>query len=580
MSIPTSVVQQAYAAQRGRVLQYALSCYDEDALLERSKRLKRMFELALKTGNVQLGFPLYPVYTAHDDAYCTQFGNSGFFGYLCLNAWQFAKRWSSEGGKGMRFIPTRRPYKTLQDFKLQFGLPYELLYIGSPIEVRQYEHPNRRYEVRIIQYKRNPLFFQGECPLVPPTTPPQHQRSDKKESKSKQEKADMKPLEGGGIKSLASVECIPIVSAVMWRQLNLMLSQRYDRTVQTILINSLWVPEDELDASIAEVLSDPENDDIVERYRSLRAQLNDPTNPAYMEAMITALLSYLTANMWVPSFAKVFETARGQDTVSIQDPYVDPIWSQYLVMQHTQSYYKDFLAMSKELDVEVLFAHMFQICFALDFAQNVLGFVHHNLNVRCAIGFLKSPPNHCLFYQWAGHTFKVPTFGKILKIGKFERSSIIVGGKRHTSNKAIETRSSEQLGPDTSDNFNVDLIRLAGTMRAVLREKDVQLVAKKRHMVDDFLRMLHSWTTCFNDPEVTDHKSDLEINLVEHRNKCIEADDVGNNCEWKSFFDIPTHLECPKALPRAQIPFFKMFDVTEKPDQIPRNPPPWVYTLP
>ena len=75
-------------------------------------------------------------------------------------------------------------------------------------------------------------------------------------------------------------------------------------------------------------------------------------------------------------------------------------------------------------------AWLTQLMFALAFAQRTFGFVHNDLHSNNVM--FVSTPEEYFYYSISGKTYKVPTFGKQLKLIDFERSlfSVKLAGMR------------------------------------------------------------------------------------------------------------------------------------------------------
>lgn len=114
------------------------------------------------------------------------------------------------------------------------------------------------------------------------------------------------------------------------------------------------------------------------------------------------------------------------------DPYAWATFTdipvQYTIMEQCESTLHELFAMNPELEKRM--AWMAQIEFALLFVQNTFGFVHNDLhsnNVMCV-----STDIPWLYYKVDDVMFRVPTYGKIMKLIDFERGigSVRVAGTK------------------------------------------------------------------------------------------------------------------------------------------------------
>jgi hypothetical protein len=475
----------------------------------------KLLEEKLGIKNVQVGFPLVPVGPAQTDILVQQTCNLGLLPYLGKLANDPAAR-NNDKGKG----------KTIKDFKLENGFPYSILNIGKRLDVKECSFPpGKLTEVREIEVIRNPEF-------IPPQVDPSKEVAEK---------------------ILSSVLHIPIVSDMPWKQLCVALSKKYSRQKDKI-IRQLVIPKERFDEDVAAILLNPANREILENFNKLREEVNDIHNSAYTECFIYALLSYISVYNWAPLFPRLYEVGRGQEaTCILSDPQICPMWKEFVMIQHTESYYNDTLVMYSEIDLELLMAHLFQIVFGLDFAQRTLGFIHHNLDIRSAVGYVKMDPCIYLQYKWHDRYYSVPTNGQMIKLKNFEHASIVLNGVQHTAEK-IESKHDKH-------SFNTDLVRLGATLRKVIQEKQLKTVAKHPEIEANFNKMIDKWVNCGNSLADRKFPSPKDIAMQEYRLKCLQAEDGGGICTWKKFGDVPSHTECFNAVPYSQQDFFKMFRV-------------------
>ena len=319
-----------------------LTCYDDATLVARSLRLKKMVESSLHARNIQMSFPLYPVHSPEADIYSRVTDNQGYLTYLARNMHHANdEKKKSVGG-------AHHKQRTLSDFGLEAGLPYELAMIGPVLQLSQNKiHPRRRVEVRSVHYTRNPIFFHNSC----------YSPCDREARKM--------------FTALADVIYTPIVSEMTWKKLSVALAKQcppsrngtMSAPTRDSVIDGLWTANETLNGDVRSWLAASGNEDVRGHFVELRRSLSNTSNPAYIEAMIYAVLSIMSSREWVPLFPRVYDTARGQDDSMCLpgDPYMAPIWTQYILTQHTESYYADVLAMQCEVDAERLMAHLFQL---------------------------------------------------------------------------------------------------------------------------------------------------------------------------------------------------------------------------
>jgi len=123
-------------------------------------------------------------------------------------------------------------------------------------------------------------------------------------------------------------------------------------------------------------------------------------------------------------------------------------------------------------------AWLTQVLFALTFAQRTFGFVHNDLHSN-NIMYTKTDKQH-LLYKFDGQSYKVPTYGYLIKIIDFERGigSVRVAGMKHAKTFVSDhfSPNEEAGGQYNLEPFHVpkvetikpnpsfDLVRLATSM--------------------------------------------------------------------------------------------------------------------
>lgn len=98
-------------------------------------------------------------------------------------------------------------------------------------------------------------------------------------------------------------------------------------------------------------------------------------------------------------------------------------------------------------------AWLSQVVFALTFVQRTFGFIHNDLHSN-NIMYVKTDKEH-LFYKVDGQTFKVPTYGYIIKIIDFERG---IGSVRVAGMKQAKMFVSDHFSPneEAGGQYNIE----------------------------------------------------------------------------------------------------------------------------
>jgi hypothetical protein len=117
-------------------------------------------------------------------------------------------------------------------------------------------------------------------------------------------------------------------------------------------------------------------------------------------------------------------------------------------------------------------SYLFQIIFALAVAQKHYNFTHNDLHSNNIM--YKETKAKYLYYKFKGQYFKIPTYGKIMKIIDFGRAIYTVNGRRYFSDAfKYEAEAGEQYtypsedfmrNPVVHPNPSFDLCRLATSM--------------------------------------------------------------------------------------------------------------------
>lgn len=131
-----------------------------------------------------------------------------------------------------------------------------------------------------------------------------------------------------------------------------------------------------------------------------------------------------------------------------------------------------------ETSSEKRMAWLAQIVFALAFAQRTYGFVHNDLHVYNVMWV--PTDTEVLYYNLAGTPFKVPTYGKLLKIIDFDRATFslrLPGMRESRFFMSDQFDANEEAGgqyntepfynpkyPEVKPNPSFDLVRLAACL--------------------------------------------------------------------------------------------------------------------
>lgn len=103
-------------------------------------------------------------------------------------------------------------------------------------------------------------------------------------------------------------------------------------------------------------------------------------------------------------------------------------------------------------------AWLTQVLFALTFAQRTFGFVHNDLHSN-NIMYVKTDKEH-LLYKFDGQSYKVPTFGYLIKIIDFERG---IGSVRVAGMKQAKMFVSDHFSPneEAGGQYNLEPFHVA-----------------------------------------------------------------------------------------------------------------------
>ena len=124
---------------------------------------------------------------------------------------------------------------------------------------------------------------------------------------------------------------------------------------------------------------------------------------------------------------------------------------QITVMEQCEGTLYQLMCLNPETEKHM--AWLSQVLFALCFAQRTLGYTHNDLHSN-NIMYVKTDKEF-LWYKVDGHTYKIPTYGYIIKIIDFERG---VGSVRVAGMKQPKTFVSDHFSPDeeAGGQYNIE----------------------------------------------------------------------------------------------------------------------------
>lgn len=517
------------------------------------KEIGQLLNEKLNIWDVQWGFPLIPS-TGEHDVILEETKNIGLLPYL----------------KQMKLPTDLKQAGHIQNLKLTDHLPYRILELGKQLEHCESSQPVGEWkevrEITIVEKLNDGYTSNNNSTWSKPTS------------------------------TLASIIHIPLLPDFNWRQFSTGLT-RWVPGKKDEILNSLTKPNCHVPKSVPKALleADRHNNEgwlSSEMYNKLRWKLNNLQNGAYVQSLIYGLTSYLSYNDLTCLFPRVYGIARAKEKHILKtDDQIGLVWKQIVVLQYLDNYYCDILSMHNPINLEMIMADLFQIVFGLDFAQHALGFNHGNLDVRTAIFYTKVDPCVYLQFRWHGNYYKVPTYGKLIKINDFKNSSIMINKVTQYANPKYYHKIAEDSGVNSSSpyqsacsasrnfeskikrgkneveanklltpSFNTDLIRLGATLKKVLDEKKTAHVCDHPDIETTFWRMINNWIDCGNN-------NTGRVSMSEYRLKCLQEDECNikcDTCTWRKFGDIPSHHICNKALPCDQQEYFAMFQVNEQ----------------
>lgn len=328
------------------------------------------------------------------------------------------------------------------------GFPFEVSLVGNRVLDRKTieEDANHKYilEQRSVDVTLNPRFWKGT----------------RFENKSKLPD-DMK----------VTVMRTPIVPIVVWKRLQTAAHRRGKHASPSC-----------------------SEDRLLEDAHSARQCFMDINHPASVQAIVAYLTGSLVVRDVCPGFPAFVSCARAQRTDRPSgDDSVRPMWEQITMIESVMPYKDDFLDMDRFLKVDELLAHLFQVVFSLDCAQRLFGYCHQNLDLD-HLGFVPTGrPNTVLYYRCYGKFYRVPTYGRLMKIRPSLRESIQLS--KHMCS-AFDPNIREQC-EISKDNSNFDLAILGRTLESHLSQTGKRPVSTNgsdaKQVVDN---LLSSWSSC------------------------------------------------------------------------------------
>ena len=160
----------------------------------------------------------------------------------------------------------------------------------------------------------------------------------------------------------------------------------------------------------------------------------------------------------------------------------------------------DELFVNDEISIENGASYLFQIIMSLLIYQKAFNLTHNDLHTNNIMYTKTDKP--FLYYKYAGKSYKVPTYGRILKIIDFGRGIYKYQGKTFCSDSfAPDGDASTQYNmepflnkkrPVLEANYSFDLCRLGSSIFDFIMDVDVKVGE-----MDDLQKTIHRW--CMDD---------------------------------------------------------------------------------
>ncbi len=530
---------------------------DEDTkdFVKKSKFEGSVVESTMGAKNVQMGFPNLPVYIAPASPFEMISGGGGAdVGNDVLIG--------QTGNKGLILeLARRNKSRSIAQLGLEEGVAYEIDQLGQSLSMEDSKtEPGKAIEIRKIKYLED----------------------------------DGKTLIPGPSDCLTRIIHLPIVDDKKWKRFCVLLSANYTRLKEKIA-RQLVVPASSIDKDVLLILNEPRNKEIRELFRQLSMQINDLSNTAYSQALISGILSFVAHKQFSPIHPLVYGTGRLQESAmqpQFTDPQYLPMWKEVIFTQYSKSFYDEVLAMSSPLDVDQLMKFLFQLVFGLDFDQRNFSASFGGLDVK-KLRMVEIHPDIILQFKWGDDYYRFRP-GMKPKIEVDEQTRITVSGLEiggpspftgtssgsgssscNTDSKHPATMGDRERGAHTHKvcNFNRDLMRLGATLLKVIKEKQMRMSASSPEVQSSFERMIKQWVDCGNVCSMKKYPTSSELAQQDYRLSCLQAPDA----TWNTFHDIPSHTESLDAVPYNQKQFFDCFKVDKS--EINFSPDAVVYVL-
>jgi hypothetical protein len=164
------------------------------------------------------------------------------------------------------------------------------------------------------------------------------------------------------------------------------------------------------------------------------------------------------------------------------------------------------------------YAIFFQLAYGLAVANKLLNFVHNDLH-ECNVMFQETKEEY-IYYTINENIYRIPTFGKIVKIIDFARSTIKFGDKWILSNHYnegneaygiydIPNKDGKYNEDDNKPNISFDLVRFFTTISKYVEDNNEEIY--------DFI---YKWS----------YDDDKELNMIDEPNEFELYIDISHNC--------------------------------------------------
>jgi hypothetical protein len=202
----------------------------------------------------------------------------------------------------------------------------------------------------------------------------------------------------------------------------------------------------------------------------------------------------------------------------------DKLPSQYTIIENLDGIVEDIFNDKKTSDDMVL-SILFQICFTLTILQNKFSFTHNDLHTRNIM--FKNSNIRYLYYKYQTKYFKIPTFGKIIKIIDFGRS--IYTYKKYTYFNDVFNKHGDASGQYTypsvykkknkivKPNYSFDLSRLSVSI----------LEDRQKNFGEGVMNLLYEWVMDKNGKDIRRYEEfDLYKAIARKINNAIPSEQL------------------------------------------------------